>query len=91
MRLEGEDARRFHEYMESGTITEEGRELIHEALDMVSRQLEILLTREKEGGYTIEIPSWPGCHTQGETIEEALRNLAELIPIYRKAAGSRGL
>jgi hypothetical protein len=35
MRLEGEDARRFHEYMESGTITEEGREVIRAALKII--------------------------------------------------------
>lgn len=35
MRLEGEDARRFHEYMENPTITEEGREMIRAAIKLI--------------------------------------------------------
>jgi predicted RNase H-like HicB family nuclease len=29
------------------------------------------------GGYTASIPALPGCHTQGETLEEVRANLRE--------------
>lgn len=32
LELHGEDARRFHKYIEKPTITEEGRQLIREAV-----------------------------------------------------------
>lgn len=33
----------------------------------------------EEGGYWAEVPAIPGCATQGETIEELLRNVQEAI------------
>jgi predicted RNase H-like HicB family nuclease len=34
-----------------------------------------------KGGYVASLPALPGCHTQGETIEEAERNIAEAIGV----------
>lgn len=35
-----------------------------------------------EGGYVVSVPSLPGCHTQGETLEEAEDNIRESIEVY---------
>jgi antitoxin HicB len=35
-----------------------------------------------EGGYVASVPALPGCHTQGETLEEAELNIAEAILVY---------
>jgi predicted RNase H-like HicB family nuclease len=35
-----------------------------------------------EGGYVALVPALPGCHTQGETLEEAERNLKEAVALY---------
>lgn len=35
-----------------------------------------------EGGYIAFVPALPGCHTQGETLEEAERNIKEAIELY---------
>jgi predicted RNase H-like HicB family nuclease len=35
-----------------------------------------------EGGYAVFVPALPGCHTQGETLEEAEQNVAEAIALY---------
>ena len=35
-----------------------------------------------EGGYVAYVPELPGCHTQGETLEEAESNLKEAIELY---------
>lgn len=34
---------------------------------------------EEDGGYWAEVPSIPGCVTQGDTIEELIQNLYEAI------------
>lgn len=36
----------------------------------------------KEGGYWATIPALEGCYTQGETMEEILENLKEVISLY---------
>jgi hypothetical protein len=36
--LEGDDARRFHKYMENPKITHEGRELIREAIKIAKKE-----------------------------------------------------
>ena len=33
----------------------------------------------EEGGFWAEVPAIPGCATQGETMEELMRNLHEAI------------
>jgi predicted RNase H-like HicB family nuclease len=48
-------------------------------------EYEVFIEEDEEGGYVIECPSLPGCHTQGETIDEAVHNLKELIPLCLEA------
>jgi hypothetical protein len=36
--LEGDDAKRFHKYMENPKITQEGRELIREAIKIAKKE-----------------------------------------------------
>lgn len=33
----------------------------------------------EEGGFVVSCPALPGCHSQGETEEEALANIKEAI------------
>ena len=42
----------------------------------------ILLNPEPEGGYTVIVPSLPGCVTYGETIDEAIVMAEEAIQLY---------
>jgi predicted RNase H-like HicB family nuclease len=35
-----------------------------------------------EGGYWAEVPALPGCFTQGDTLDEIYRNLAEAIACH---------
>ena len=37
---------------------------------------------EKMGGYSVVIPALPGCISQGETFEEALKNIREAAELY---------
>jgi predicted RNase H-like HicB family nuclease len=49
----------------------------------------------EEGGFWAEVPAIPGCATQGETMEELVRNLHEaiegclLVDIAEPAPGSK--
>lgn len=36
----------------------------------------------EEGGYTVTVPSLPGCVTQGETIEEAIAMARDAIRLF---------
>ena len=48
-----------------------------------TRRYTVLLTPEPEdGGYSVAVPALPGCHTQGDTLEEALANAREAIRLY---------
>lgn len=41
-----------------------------------------VLEEQEEGGLVACVPELPGCHTQGETREEALENLREAKQLY---------
>jgi predicted RNase H-like HicB family nuclease len=43
-----------------------------------------------EGGYVAGVPALPGCHSQGETLEEAGNNIQEAIEVYLESLISRG-
>jgi predicted RNase H-like HicB family nuclease len=42
-------------------------------------KLKVIIRDAEEGGYWAEIPSIPGCATQGETFEELLNNIYEAV------------
>ena len=42
-------------------------------------KLKVVIHEAEEGGYWAEVPSIPGCATQGETFEELLKNLYEAV------------
>lgn len=45
-------------------------------------RFKVVLEPSEEGGYTVYVPSLPGCISEGETIEEALKNIQEAIELY---------
>jgi predicted RNase H-like HicB family nuclease len=42
----------------------------------------VILQRECDGGYVGVIPSLPGCVSQDDTREEALKNIEEAAELY---------
>jgi predicted RNase H-like HicB family nuclease len=40
------------------------------------------LKEEPEGGFTVIVPSLPGCVTYGETIDEAIEMAREAMELY---------
>jgi len=45
-------------------------------------RFKVVLEPSDEGGYTVHVPSLPGCISEGKTVEEALRNIREAIELY---------
>lgn len=41
-----------------------------------------IFQKEAEGGFSVWIPSLPGCASQGETFEDAMTNIKEAISLY---------
>jgi antitoxin HicB len=50
----------------------------------------ILLHKEPEGGFTVSVPSLPGCVTYGEDIDEAMAMAKEAVELYIEELQSRG-
>lgn len=42
----------------------------------------IVLERESDGGYHAFCPALPGCHTQGNSVDEAIDNSREAVALY---------
>jgi len=38
-----------------------------------------LIDKAQEGGFWAEVPAFPGCYFQGETIEETIEDMKEAI------------
>ena len=45
-------------------------------------KLKIVLQPSDEGGFTVYVPSLPGCVSEGETEQQALENIREAIELY---------
>ncbi len=44
--------------------------------------VKIVLEPSEDGGYTAIVPALPGCVSEGNTREEALKNIREAIELY---------
>ena len=45
-------------------------------------KLRILLEPSEDGGYTVYVPSLPGCISEGDDVDDALHNIQEAIELY---------
>ncbi len=42
----------------------------------------VLVYKAEEGGYWAEVPALPGCYSQGETVEETMKNVKEAVEAH---------
>jgi predicted RNase H-like HicB family nuclease len=54
------------------------------------QQRQVLLYPGEDGYLVVEVPSLPGCISQGKTREEALANIEEAISLYMEVLEERG-
>lgn len=45
-------------------------------------KLRVVLEPSDEGGYTVYVPSLPGCISEGDTRKQAISNIKEAIDLY---------
>jgi predicted RNase H-like HicB family nuclease len=45
-------------------------------------KLKIVLDKNEDHGYTVYVPSLPGCISEGDSREKALANIKEAIALY---------
>lgn len=50
----------------------------------------VLLFQDEDGYFVVEVPSLPGCVSQGKTREEALANIKEAIDLQIEVLQERG-
>lgn len=55
----------------------------------------VVLIEESEEGFAVSVPGLPGCHSQGDTEEDALENITvairEYLDVVDELARSAGL
>jgi predicted RNase H-like HicB family nuclease len=54
-------------------------------------ELEIILEQEEDGTYSVHCPALKGCHSQGATKEEGVKNIQEAIQLYLEVANEKML
>jgi len=45
-------------------------------------RFKVILEPSEDGGYAVHVPALKGYHTQGETVEKALKNAKDAIKAY---------
>jgi predicted RNase H-like HicB family nuclease len=50
----------------------------------------VILTPAEEGGYIVEVPSLPGCYSQGDTYDEAIENIKDAIEAFIESMRKHG-
>jgi len=52
-------------------------------------KLKVLIRPESDGGYSVSVPAMPGCHSQGESPDEALANIREAADLWMTVVAER--
>jgi predicted RNase H-like HicB family nuclease len=45
-------------------------------------EFDVVILEDETSGYVAFVPALPGCHTQGDTLEELMKNIKEAIELY---------
>ncbi len=51
---------------------------------------QVILIPDETGGYTVEVPSLPGCISQGQTYDDALANIQDAIALHIESLVAHG-
>jgi len=60
-------------------------------MSQIMSHRQVIVEPDEDGGYHVYCPSLPGCHSQGETIDEALANIKEAIELFVEVLEEDGL
>jgi len=45
-------------------------------------EFDVVIIEDETGGYVAFVPTLPGCHTQGDTLNELMDNVKEAVELY---------
>lgn len=57
---------------------------------MTTYRYTIILEREADGGFHAYCPVLKGCHSQGDSLDEAIDNIREAIEVYLESVAAHG-
>lgn len=49
-----------------------------------------ILEAQSDGGYYASCPALPGCHSEGDTLDETIDNIREAIVVYLESLQAHG-
>ena len=56
---------------------------------MAKYNFKVIIEKDEDGVFVAEVPSLPGCYTQGKTYEEVLERIKEAILLNLEAQGKK--
>ena len=56
---------------------------------MKGLQFPVVVEKDESGFYVVECPVLEGCYSQGKTLDEALKNIREVIGLCLEEAGAK--
>ena len=54
-------------------------------------QVPVFMEKDEDGFYVVECPLFEGCYSQGQTVDEALRNIREVIELVVEEKKNRDI
>lgn len=54
----------------------------HQKIKKLVLNFNAVFIEEIDGGYSVSVPFLPGCFSQGDNFEEAVKNIREAISLY---------
>lgn len=48
---------------------------------IANKQFPVIIEKDEDGFYVVECPVFRGCYSQGKTLDEALKNIREVITL----------
>ncbi len=51
-------------------------------MDRNTREFNVVILEDEDNGYIAIVPELPGCHTQGDSLDEVIKNIREAIELY---------
>jgi predicted RNase H-like HicB family nuclease len=50
----------------------------------------VIFDAQPDGGYHASCPALPGCHSEGDTLDEATANIREAMSVYLESLKAHG-
>jgi predicted RNase H-like HicB family nuclease len=54
-------------------------------------KITVVLHPEEDGGFSVSVPSMPGCYSQGDNREEALANIREAAELWQEVQDEKAI